>query len=37
VNNREAFKINVAGDVGAGAKVYLLNLNDISQVQLPNG
>ena len=31
------FKVQVAGRVGKGAHIELLNLDDITQVQLPNG
>ena len=37
VNNQGAFKINVMGNVGDKTKVYLLNLDDITPIQLPNG
>ena len=37
VDNRNSMKITVAGNVGDGTKVYLLNLDDITEVQLPNG
>ena len=30
-------KINVLGDIGNNAKIALLNLDDITEVQLPNG
>ena len=31
------FKVQVAGNVGKNARIELLNLDDITQVQLPNG
>ena len=37
VSNKGAFKVNVMGDVGDNVQNYLLNLNDIQAVQLPNG
>ena len=37
VEQNGAFKVQVAGDMGVGAKMFLLNLDDITQVQLPNG
>ena len=37
VTQNGAFKVQVAGNMGNGAKMFLLNLDDITQVQLPNG
>ncbi len=32
VDNERAFKINVMGGVGQGARIFLLNLNDVTPV-----
>ena len=37
VTQNNAFKVQVAGNMGDGSKMFLLNLDDITQVQLPNG
>ena len=37
VIQNNAFKVQVAGNMGDGSKMFLLNLDDITQVQLPNG